>query len=87
MTGCDLSTEAQELRLNDWLASVKQPVVIEIGGTAKNIPTVRNFSERVGYRVIRINPRDPGIAPYRGIGFAGGALETLELLNDALSVG
>jgi hypothetical protein len=44
MTGCDLSTEAQELRLNDWLASVKQPVVIEIGGTAKNIPTVRNES-------------------------------------------
>jgi len=36
-------------------------------------------------RIIRINPRDPAIAPHRGVGIAGGALDTLELLDEALS--
>jgi NAD-dependent SIR2 family protein deacetylase len=81
-----LRTEAQESRLYAWLASVRRPVVIEIGA-GKTIPTVRHFSERVGSHIIRINPKDPGIASHRGIGFAGGALETLELLDDALSNG
>ncbi|MFM0648632.1 NAD-dependent deacetylase [Paraburkholderia bryophila] len=79
-----LRTEAQEARLNGWLASVERPVVVEIGA-GKTIPTVRNFSERVGGRVIRINPKDPGIAPHRGIGFASGALHTLSLLDEALN--
>lgn len=81
-----LRTEAQEARLNTWLASVERPVVVEIGA-GKTIPTVRNFSERVGGRVIRINPRDSGIAPHRGIGFADGALRTLLLLDDGLRGG
>ncbi|WP_367837721.1 NAD-dependent deacetylase [Paraburkholderia sp. DGU8] len=81
-----LRTQAQETRLYAWLASVKRLVVVEIGA-GKTIPTVRHFSERVGSHIIRINPNDPGIAAYRGIGLAGGALETLELLNDSLSRG
>lgn len=80
----ELRTEAQESRLNAWLASVKRPIVVEIGA-GKTIPTVRNLSERVGARVIRINPKDSGIAQHRGIGFAGGALQTLSLLNEALT--
>ena len=79
-----LRTERQEARVNAWLASVERPVVIELGA-GKAIPTVRNFSERVGPRIIRINPRDPAIAPHRGVGIAGGALDTLELLDEALS--
>ncbi|WP_434112086.1 SIR2 family NAD-dependent protein deacylase [Paraburkholderia caffeinilytica] len=79
-----LRTEAQESRLHAWLASVERPVVVEVGA-GKTIPTVRNFSERVGARVIRINPKDSGIAAHRGIGFAGGALQTLSLLDDALN--
>lgn len=77
-------TESQESHLNAWLASVNRPVVIEIGA-GKAIPTVRNFSERVGSRVIRINPQDFGIAMHRGVGLPGGALQTLTLLDEALS--
>jgi NAD-dependent SIR2 family protein deacetylase len=77
-------TEAQEARLHQWLASIEQPVVIEIGA-GKAIPTVRRFSERVGPRVIRINPKDSGIAPHRGMGFASGALETLMSLDEAFT--
>ncbi|WP_345815782.1 Sir2 family NAD-dependent protein deacetylase [Paraburkholderia sp. PREW-6R] len=77
-------TEAQEARLHGWLASVERPVVVEIGA-GKAIPTVRRFSERVGPRVLRINPTDAGIAPHRGIGFAAGALETLERLDAAFT--
>ncbi|MGF6771498.1 NAD-dependent SIR2 family protein deacetylase [Paraburkholderia sp. GAS199] len=79
-----LRTEAQESRLNAWLGSVERPVVVELGA-GKTIPTVRNFSERVSARVIRINPRDSGIASHRGVGFASGALHTLRLLDETLS--
>lgn len=78
-----LRTEAQEARLHHWLASVERPVIVEIGA-GKTIPTVRHFTERAGARVIRINPNDAGIAPHRGIGFAGGALDTLTSLDAAL---
>lgn len=62
-------------------------VVIEIGaGTA--IPTIRNLSERLGRRpdtrVLRINPREPQIHGDH-FSFAGGAVETLSALNEALN--
>jgi NAD-dependent SIR2 family protein deacetylase len=78
-----LRTEEQEVRLHKWLASVEQLVVIEIGA-GKAIPTVRDFSEQNGPRVIRINPRDFGIAPHHGIGLARGGVEGLELLDQAM---
>ena len=76
-------TERQEARLHTWLANVERPVVVELGA-GKAIPTVRRFSERIGQRVIRINPRDFAIAPGRGVGFASGALDTLRLIDTAL---
>jgi len=62
-------TEEQETRLDRFLDSLgdRPAAVIEIGaGTA--IPTIRAFSERLGWShknatVIRINPREPEIRP------------------------
>ncbi|WP_158938573.1 Sir2 family NAD-dependent protein deacetylase [Burkholderia sp. S171] len=79
-------TERQEARLHAWLAGTERPVVIEIGA-GKTIPTVRRFSERVGPRVIRINPRDFAIAAARGVGFAAGARDTLELIDAGVNAG
>jgi hypothetical protein len=45
---------------------------------------VRYFSEQNGPRVIRINPRDFGIAPHHGIGLARGGVEGLRLLDQAM---
>jgi NAD-dependent SIR2 family protein deacetylase len=78
-----LRTEQQEARLQAWLSKVERLVVIEIGA-GKAIPTVRYFSEQNGPRVIRINPRDFGIAPHHGIGLARGAIDGLELLDRSL---
>ncbi|WP_054934853.1 SIR2 family NAD-dependent protein deacylase [Paraburkholderia sp. XV] len=78
-----LRTEQQEVRLQAWLSKLERPVVIEIGA-GKAIPTVRDFSEQNGPRVIRINPRDFGIAPHRGIGLARGAIDGLELLDRSM---
>ena len=79
-----LRTERQEASLHAWLTGVERLVVIEIGA-GKAIPTVRFFSEYNGPRVIRINPRDFGIAPDRGIGIARNGLEGLALIDRAMN--
>jgi NAD-dependent SIR2 family protein deacetylase len=79
-----LRTEQQEARLRAWLSKVERLVVIEIGA-GKAIPTVRLFSEQNGPRVIRINPRDFGIASNQGISLARNAVDGLKLLDHALN--
>ena len=52
----------QEQRLTQWLATVRDLVIVEIGaGTA--IPSVRHFSENCGGKLIRINPNEPEVPP------------------------
>ncbi|QCP51599.1 NAD-dependent deacetylase [Trinickia violacea] len=73
-------TDQQESRFEHWIASVRRPLIVEVGaGTA--LPTVRRFSERHGPRVIRINAREPQIDPAFGIGIQGSALATLTGLD------
>jgi NAD-dependent SIR2 family protein deacetylase len=79
-----LRTERQEASLHAWLTQAERLVVIEIGA-GKAIPTVRLFSEYNGPRVIRINPRDFGIGPDRGIGLARNGLDGLMLLDQAMN--
>ncbi|MFD1558829.1 NAD-dependent deacetylase [Paraburkholderia silviterrae] len=74
-------TDRQESRLARWLESVERLVVVEMGA-GRALPTVRRFSERHGPRVIRINPREYTIAPTVGLGIAGGASETLQLIDN-----
>jgi NAD-dependent SIR2 family protein deacetylase len=50
-------TEFQRARFHEWRENVRNPVVIEIGA-GKSIPTVREFGERLGVPMIRINPSD-----------------------------
>lgn len=62
----------QQAALADWLAAVDRPLCIEIGA-GNAIPTVRRFSERHGWRLLRINPDEFRVPdPARGIGLAAG---------------
>lgn len=75
--------EAQARRLSDWLGRVNRPVIVEIGaGTA--VPSVRHFSQLLvaahGGQIVRINLREPTVAPAFGVGLAGGALQALQAL-------
>jgi NAD-dependent SIR2 family protein deacetylase len=83
-------TARQSQRMAAWLSSLEgaRVVAIECGaGTA--IPAVRLFCERnVGAQslrpsgtLIRINPLEPQV-PTGHLGFAGGALEVLELIDE-----
>jgi len=82
-------TRLQRERFNHFLSQQngKKIVVIELGaGTA--IPTVRALSERIGgfarARVVRINPREPQIAPPH-LSLPCGALEGLRGIAEILS--
>jgi len=82
--------QAQEARLEAWLARVHRPVVIELGaGTA--IPSVREFAEGVvthyGGTLVRINPREPEVERGYGVGIRDGALAGLAAIDAALTAG
>jgi NAD-dependent SIR2 family protein deacetylase len=88
-------TAGQSQRMSAWLASLEgaRVVVIECGaGTA--IPAVRLFCERnVGAQslrpegtLIRINPAEPQV-PAGHLGFAGGALQVLEAIDEYMHAG
>ena len=83
-------SNAQEVGLDLWLAKVKRPVIIEIGA-GKAIPSVRNFSARLtrkyGAQLIRINPREEGVANYLGVGLAMGATAALDEMAAILGKG
>jgi hypothetical protein len=67
---------------------VNRPVVVEIGaGTA--LPAVRHFGHQVvlqcGGQMVRINPREPAVAPGSGVGLSGEALAVLTALEALLA--
>jgi NAD-dependent SIR2 family protein deacetylase len=79
--------DMQQERQEQWLAQVRQPVVIELGaGTA--IATVRHFAHRIVRqrhgRLVRINPREPEVADARDVGLAMGALDALSKIDAVL---
>ena len=79
---------SQERRFQNFLAAHEQaPAVIIEMGAGSAIPTIRNLSERLGRRpearVIRINPREPQIAPPH-LSLACGALAGLKAIEAAL---
>ena len=76
----DGKTEHQLMRLNAWLAGVSKLVIIEIGA-GKNIPTIRNWSERQDGKVIRINPTDYWLRPGKGVSLKMGGLDALRLIE------
>lgn len=80
--------KAQSERLDAWLSSSSRPVVIEIGA-GMVIPSVRNFSASMGRThdapLVRINPRETGVAPGLNVGLPFGGLAALVALDHQLS--
>lgn len=69
-------SDAQTARLKEWMACGANIVAIELGaGTA--IPSVRMFTERCGFRFVRINVREPEVRGQLGIGVRAGARQCL----------
>lgn len=77
-------TDAQLARLEAWLATVRRPVVIEMGAGI-DVPSVRRLGESLRAPLIRINPRAPEVRRAQDVGLAIGALAGLRLIRDALS--
>ncbi len=84
----DGRTAAQRARLEELLEDVagRRILVVELGaGTA--IPTIRWTSERLGQGdacLVRINPREPHVAPPH-LSIPAGALEALSGIERALA--
>jgi NAD-dependent SIR2 family protein deacetylase len=81
-------TEAQEARLEAWLAGVegKKLAILECGA-GTGVPTVRHFSEQLARQkratLVRLNVREPEV-PEGQIGIAMGALAALRELDGAI---
>ena len=77
-------SEFQFIRQRDWLESVGDTVIIEMGA-GKAIPTVRNLSERLTRKnkthLIRINTTEAKVGREQDVGLEGGALEVLRALD------
>lgn len=76
-------SNAQRRRLEIWLRSVRNPVIVEIGAGG-HVPTVRWFSETLGEPLVRINPTEPDI-PGRGVSLPQGGLAALTGIHTALT--
>lgn len=75
----------QETRLFDWLQQVEKPLVIELGA-GSHIATVRHFSERHAWRMVRVNLREASI-PAPHIGLASTTLDfCLQIQRDIFSL-
>lgn len=77
-------TEAQYARLARWGGAARRLVVVELGA-GSDVPSVRRLCEAQDAPLIRINPREPDVAPGAGVGIAAGALDALRRLRDALA--
>jgi len=77
-------TGRQETRFAAWRGAASNPIVIE-PGAGKSVATVRMMSERSGFPLIRINPRDPEVPASNHIGVNMGALAALEGIRTALA--
>jgi NAD-dependent SIR2 family protein deacetylase len=84
-------TRRQESRFGAFLEGNggHRTVVVELGA-GTSIPTIRSLSERLGRRsgvtVVRINPREPWIAPPH-LSIPGGALAALRGIDAELTEG
>lgn len=84
-----LQASAQQAWMTRLREQALRPVVVEIGA-GTTIGTVRHFAARVcrdfgeqGARLIRINPREAGVADPLDVGLAMGALAALRALEEA----
>lgn len=76
-------SNAQRTRLDKFLNTYQNPVVIELGA-GTTVPTVRRFGERFAPNLIRINPRDDGLPAKGGVSLKVGAAMGIQMLLDTL---
>lgn len=77
-------SDAQDERFAAWLATLRRPVVIEIGaGTL--VPSVRRQGEALGVPLIRINPREPEVRGKSDVALPMGALDAVLAIQAALN--
>jgi len=78
----------QESRLRRWPAGVTRLVVVEIGAGSA-IPSVRRFGHEclisLGARLIRINPREPGVPTTSDVSLTAPALRALEAIDGRMA--
>lgn len=79
----DSRHKVQRQALSEWLARSKNVVIIELGA-GKGIPTVRHYSEMLGWPLIRINPRDFELGSSSGVSLPMGALDGLNAIYSAV---
>lgn len=83
-------THRQQEALAQWLGCVREAraslVILEFGA-GTGVPSVRHFTESVARNLhgvlVRVNPRESQVPPGQ-IGIAGGALETIRAMGEAL---
>jgi NAD-dependent SIR2 family protein deacetylase len=80
----DARTAAQYARFAAWRRRVDRLVVVELGA-GTDVPSVRRMAEAQRAPLVRINPREPDVAPGRGIGVPLGARDALLALHDRLA--
>jgi NAD-dependent SIR2 family protein deacetylase len=84
---CEWRAEMQTVRMEEWLATVERPAVVEIGA-GSSIPSVRQFSHRMIHefdaRLVRINPEESTVPTNHHIAIASGALAGLQMISAAL---
>ncbi len=81
-------SEAQADKLEAWMASVRRPVVIEIGA-GTTVPSVRNFSQQMlihaGASLVRINVDEPEVSRPKDVGLSMRGLSALQAIDQALA--
>jgi len=79
----DARTADQYARFEAWRRRVARLVVVELGA-GSDVPSVRRMGEGLRAPLVRINPREPHVAPGRGVGIPLGALDALLTLRACL---
>lgn len=84
----DQRTAQQERQLENWLASQRNIVLIELGA-GQAIPVLRHFAQRLmttrdDCRLVRINPREAEVALAADVGLHCGSLAALQQLQHNL---
>jgi NAD-dependent SIR2 family protein deacetylase len=76
-------TDDQYARFTHWRAQVTNLVVVELGA-GTDVPSVRRLCASQRAPLVRINPREPDVAPGHGVGVALGARDALLTLHALL---
>jgi len=82
----DARQQVQHAALREWLATVKRPVIVELGAGSA-IPSVRSFGESTRGTLIRINPTEPELPQGKGYGLRMRGLEAMLAIQAALAQG